>query len=262
MKSELDKKLRKHIEILENEVFFTKNKWPHFSLLLKDMSEFSLKLKANLTVVSLERTLLYGGYSLLAPFFDKQNFISIDCSPSSADDRGSYNEELINNSNFIKISTSKRADISNTGLEDCLADLVLIPNLVHHIADQDMLFQEMARILKPGGKVYIFEPLVRELHQIPDDFLRYTPFGIAAVLKKVGLEMESYDLEGGPFSVIAYCWTQALQYFPDQDRKKMEDWFYNQHFIDLMKWDIEHTDNKVRPFTKFPMSFSIKAIKN
>ena len=50
MKSELDKKLRKHIEILENEIFFTKNKWPHFNLLLKDMSEFSLKLKANLTL--------------------------------------------------------------------------------------------------------------------------------------------------------------------------------------------------------------------
>lgn len=261
MNSQLDQKLEKHLNILENDVFHIKDKWPHFKLLLSDIAEFSRQLDENLVVVSLERTLLYGSHSLVAPFFSRQNFISIDCSPDSADERGAYNEKLVSNPDFIKIKTDRRASLENTGLEDNCADLVLIPNLVHHAADQDQLFGEMARILKPGGTAYVFEPLVRELHQIPDDYLRYTPYGLENILEKVGLKPIATEMEGGPFSAVAYCWIQALQYFPEDKRKEMENWFYGEHYKQLMEWDSQYTENLFRPFTKFPMSFSVKAVK-
>ena len=78
---------------------------------------------------------------------------------------------------------------------------------------------------------------------------------------EVGLEPEESETEGGPFSVIAYCWTQALQFFPEDEREKHRAWFEQEHFPQLMEWDRRFTENHVRPHTRFPMSFSVTARK-
>jgi SAM-dependent methyltransferase len=209
--------------------------------------------------VALERTLLYGGFSLFAPLFRKCEFISIDCSPPSADSRGAYNSSMINDPRFIPIPLTRRAAIGATGLPDSAADLVLVPNLVHHVADQQKLFQEMHRIVRPGGKVYIFEPLVREIHQAPDDFLRYTPFGLELAFRNSGLKPLEAKTEGGPFQVISYCWTQALQYLPEPLRQHYSEWFHEQHFPELLQLDSTYNVNLDKKNSSFPMSFSIIA---
>ena len=48
----------------------------------------------------------------------------------------------------------------------------------------------------------MFEPLLRELHQIPDDYLRWTPFGMARIMRQVGLEPGEPQTAGGPFEAI------------------------------------------------------------
>ena len=250
-----------HQAVLAERVFQTETKWPHFRLLLRDIRAWGARLAPAAVVVCLERTLLYGGFSLVAPFFQRQKFISVDCSPPSADERGEYNSSMIDDRRFIRIPFTRRAPIEETGLADNLADLVLVPNLVHHVRDQKKLFDELARVVKPGGTVYVFEPTLRELHQIPDDFLRYTPFGIQTVLRESGLEPRDVALEGGPFSAIAYCWTQALQYVPPQKRAAMEEWFYGTHFRELLAWDEAYPRNLDREHTSFPVSFSIEARK-
>ena len=123
------------------------------------------------------------------------------------------------------------------------------------------LFSEMYRIAKPGGRVYVFEPTLRELHQIPDDYLRYTPYGMQQIMRQVGLEPIEVSLEGGPFSAIGYCWLQALEYLPNEKRREMEDWFFKEHWPKLKRWDEKYTANLVRDHTKFPVGFSIIAHK-
>lgn len=250
-----------HIELLRERVFQVDTKWPHFAQLLRDLSRLADDTAPGATVVSLERTLLYGGCSLVAPIFDRQQVISIDCSPVSADERGAYNAAMVDDPRFIAVPTTRRASVEETGLNEAVADLVLVPNLVHHVADQLQLFSELARITKPGGRVYVFEPLVRELHQIPDDYLRYTPYGMEWMMRKCGLTPTGHECEGGPFSAIAYCWVQALQYLPEDERAEIEGWFYGEHFEQLLAWNERHRENLCRPHTRFPMSFSVTAEK-
>lgn len=250
-----------HLAMLQERVFQTATRWPQFNLLLGDLTKVAASLPKGARVVALERTILYGGISLFAPFFRDQDFVSVDCSPAEADVRGAYNAHMVDDPRTLRIPYSRRGTEVETGLDDGFADIVLVPNLVHHIADQNKLISEMARVVKPGGQVYVFEPIVRELHQIPEDYLRYTPFGMAQVMKGFGLTMESYELEGGPFQAIAYCWDQALQYFPTEKRAEMEKWFFEEHFPQLMKWDVEFPNNLVRKYTSFPVAFSIVARK-
>ncbi len=252
--------LDKHTQILADKVFLT-DRLPHFDLLLREVRDLAEHALPGSTVVSLERGLLYGGLSLVGPYFHQQNFTSIDSSPASADDRGAYNKDKVVDENFLRVPITKRAPIENTGLDDNMADLVLVPNLVHHIADQHALFSEMARITKPNGKVFVFEPTLRELHQIPDDYLRYTPYGMYEIMRQVGLDPIDTKLEGGPFSAIGYCWLQALEYLPAEERKQAEQWFYGEHWPQLKQWDKKFTKNLVREHTKFPVGFSILAEK-
>lgn len=257
-----DPKVNEHLDLLKERVYQTETKWPHYRLLMNDMIGFAEELPEGATVVAMERNLMYGGFSPWAPVFQKQNYISAECSPESANDRGAYNKNMITgDERFIFIPTVHRCSAEDTRLESGIADLVLVPNLVHHVEHQDRLFAEMARLVKPGGRVYVFEPLVREMHQIPDDYIRYTPYGMMKIMREVGLDPKEPKLEGGPFSVIAYCWAQALEYMPEDERKEKADWFYGQHFQELLEMDEKYPKNLFRKHTSFPMSFSIEAIK-
>jgi SAM-dependent methyltransferase len=246
-----------HEQVLSEKVFQVKKKWPQFELLLDDIRTISKKLKHGSNVVAMERTLLYGGYSLIAPFFSEHNFMSLDCSPPSADERGAYNAKMIEDARFIKVPYTNRVDFDSTGLASDSVDLILIPNLIHHVKNQNMLFKEVSRVLKVGGHLYLFEPLVRELHQIPDDYLRYTPFGLNEIMKNFGFSEIKTCTTGGPFSVISYAWIQALEYFPEDLRTKMSDWFYSEEYDKLILFDNMYKQNLVRQHTSFPTAFSI-----
>ena len=133
-----------HMSLLREKVFQVNNKWPHFKQLLNSIVTISSNLDDGSTVISLERGLLYGGYSLIAPFFYRQNFISIDCSPKSANKRGSYNKKLIEDQRFLKVKSSSRCQIDEIELDNNIGDYIIVPNLVHHVLDQDSLFKEIS----------------------------------------------------------------------------------------------------------------------
>ena len=65
-----------HENILREEIFFTKNKWPHFDILFNGIKKIArLTKEKNKKVVMLERTSLYGGISLFAPFLKKKTLL-------------------------------------------------------------------------------------------------------------------------------------------------------------------------------------------
>src|ERR687895_155482 len=84
-----------HERMLEERVFQVETKWPQFRRLLEDLRALAGEMPAGATVVCLERTLLYGGYSLFAPLFSRQKFVSVDCSPGTAEGRGAYNAAMV-----------------------------------------------------------------------------------------------------------------------------------------------------------------------
>jgi len=249
--------LIEHEKFIKKTIFFTEKKWPHFNLIFDDVKNLSKKIKKNSTVVSFERNSLYGGISLFAPFFQQHNFLSIDCISTKLKKRGAYNK-VRNKSQIIIKKKNYQFNYRNIKLKKNLADLIMIPNLMHHIEDIDILFTQVKSILKKNGKIYIFEPLVRELHQVPEDYFRITPFGFKSILKNYNFSNFKIKFNGGPFTAIGYCWDQALQFLPKKIRIKKEKWL-NKEFVNFIRLDKKYKTNKVRKNTIFPMSFSIEA---
>ena len=252
--------LKGHVDLLRERVFESAHYLPQFDLLLSDLLDLSEGAKSDEVVVSLERMLLYGK-NVIAPLFSHVRYVSLDSSPASADARGAYNARLVDDVRFVEVKCeSRRCKPNNLEFDDSRADLVLVPNLVHHVEDQQGMWSEVRRVLKPSGRLYVFEPTLREVHQDPDDYLRYTPNGLSKLLEKSGFRIDLVRTTGGPFTAIAYCWNQALQYISEEERPHWSKWFES-HYRELIDLEERFPKNLVRNFTSFPTAFSLLATK-
>jgi SAM-dependent methyltransferase len=97
--------------------------------------------------------------------------------------------------------TSNAIDIAATAgavpLRDGVADAALASQVIEHLPDPDLTFCELARILKPGGLLFISFPFLYPLHAAPFDFYRYTSHGFEALCRRHGLEvLEEHRLGG------------------------------------------------------------------
>ncbi|MDH4471512.1 MAG: methyltransferase domain-containing protein [Fluviicola sp.] len=251
-----------HIEYLRDFVFKSTTFHPHYNLLIDGLLKLQKNLPHNANVSAFERTIQYGGYSLFAPLFEESNFTSFELSPPDGDIRGAYNDNLIKDKRFIASKYTYQSEDLDINLDDYSQDLIFIPNLVHHVKDQNKLFLNAASKLKKGGKLFVFEPFVREIHLMPYDYLRYTPEGLSELLKSHGLVIEEVKTFGGPFEVISYTWAQAIEYLPEELRSEIQEWFVNTEMPRLLELNTKYTENLVRKDSMFPMSFSIVASKN
>ncbi len=253
------KLLEKHYSALRKDVFFVDKKWPQFDILFKDIITLSKKYKKNKNVISIERGGLYGNISIFAPFFNSVNFLSIDSSEEVIKKRGAYNKKFTINKDIIKIPIDIHTDYKKIKIKEKTADLILIPNLMHHIYDHKFLIKKCSKILKKNGKIYIFEPILREIHQKPSDYFRFTPFGMSKILGDCGFKVIKTNLSGGPFSATAYCWDQALQYLPKKERAKHKRFIISDNMKTIISLDKKYKKNQLRNNTIFPVSFSILA---
>ena len=101
----------------------------------------------------------------------KNKFISVDCTNKKLIKRGSYNNKFVIDKDIVKFNSNLSCNYKNIKIKPKSADWVLIPNLMHHIDDGRILLKQSHKILKSKGSLYIFEPLLRELHQVPEDYV-------------------------------------------------------------------------------------------
>lgn len=66
----------------------------------------------------------------------------------------------------------------------------LVSNQVfEHVFNPEEFLSEIWRVLKPGGHLLMTMPFVWDEHEQPNDFARYSSFGIQAMLEKYGFKI-------------------------------------------------------------------------
>ena len=100
------------------------------------------------------------------------------------------------------IHTNDQVDVkcdlnTNIALPDSVADTVLCTDVLEHIFEPQQTWNEIARILKPGGKAIIGVPYFYWIHEAPHDYHRYTSFALRRYATAAGLGVKSLEAVGG-----------------------------------------------------------------
>lgn len=95
------------------------------------------------------------------------------------------------------------ASLESLPLPDGSFDAVLNTQVLEHVADPFAVVAELARVLTPGGRLFLTVPLVNELHEEPYDFFRYTPYGLRTLFERAGLEAVEIEPLTGYYTTLA-----------------------------------------------------------
>jgi SAM-dependent methyltransferase len=68
------------------------------------------------------------------------------------------------------------------------ADLVLCEQVLEHVCDPIKAMRNLTRLARPGGTVIVSTPFLVRIHAAPDDYWRFTPRGLALLMRHAGLE--------------------------------------------------------------------------
>ncbi len=106
------------------------------------------------------------------------------------------------------------ADLNRLPFADAVFDGALNIVTLEHLREPHLAMREMARVLKPGGRLLLIAPHQWEVHQEPHDYFRYTGYGLQWLAEQAGLRVERLDGVGGMFRLLSRRLLGALQFFP------------------------------------------------
>lgn len=114
----------------------------------------------------------------------------------------------------MDISKGKNVDVvgsaDNIPFSDDSFDSVLCTQVFEHLKYPNKAASEIFRVLKKDGVVLITVPQTNELHEEPNDFFRYTKYGIRSIFEDAGFKTVIFNQRGGYYSNIAQIKTRRL----------------------------------------------------
>lgn len=111
-----------------------------------------------------------------------------------------FGQEPATIGNYTKLDYE--SDITEIPVPDASFDVILCTEVLEHVPEPIKAIREIARILKPGGKLLMTAPLASLLHQEPYHFYGgYTPHWYRRFLPEAGLHVSTIEPNLGFFSL-------------------------------------------------------------
>lgn len=122
---------------------------------------------------------------------------------------------------FIRVDINEKtepdvvADLNKLlPFSDNFADSVFLFNVIYILENPTKTLQEIGRILKPGGKLFITSPFIFNEAKEPSDYWRFTSEGLEKILKEAGFNEFLVKPVGERFSAAAYLISPFLLFWP------------------------------------------------
>ncbi len=89
-----------------------------------------------------------------------------------------------------------RADFLKTTIPFKSFDTILCTQVLEHAPDPQKLLAKMNKILKRGGVLILTAPFTGYMHEVPNDYYRYTKYGLQYMLKETNFKVVYIRAEG------------------------------------------------------------------
>ncbi len=126
----------------------------------------------------------------------------LDCGAGS---RGDYLPNVINYEIVDYPSTDIRGVAEALPFRDASIDGVLCLNVLEHVKDPFRAAREIARVMKPGGRLYCVVPFLQPLHAHPHHYYNMTAEGLRNLFAD-HLEIERQEIPASGLPVWTLTW--------------------------------------------------------
>lgn len=218
--------MKKYLNYLKKNIFKV-DTYNQFNLLLDDFDKIN-KLKCNHFGI-IERTYLYKGLSIFSPALNSKKKLTVfdykfkNFSPKRVGKQFDWLKDSKFKFAHYDYDIIDELDDINLNFEDCKCDVIIIPNVVHHCSNFELLIKLLVKKLPNLKYIYIFDSALRETHQFPYDYARQTPSSINNIMKKINFESIYNKEVGNAFDVILYFLSQSEKIISNKNNKKIEE---------------------------------------
>lgn len=155
------------------------------------------------------------------------------------------------------------SDVTSIPAPDGYFDVILCTEVLEHVPEPIAALREMARLLRPGGRLFVSAPLGSGLHQLPYHYYGgYTPGWYQHFGATFGLDVKSISPNGGFFKLLAQecarvAWTLPdHQHLHDDNARAIQ-----QLFGDLLPRYLFALDER-HMMTQFTVGYHVEAVKS
>ena len=123
--------------------------------------------------------------------------------------RSPFKELFVSASQYVRIDRCPIdaqmivSDIRTIPMRDASADCILLSQVLGDVSDLPALFKELKRVLTHDGKILVYESISYPQHDLPNDYWRVLPNGLAWVAAQANLRVKAVHHLGGYFTQIA-----------------------------------------------------------
>ena len=118
-----------------------------------------------------------------------------------------YGIDLAIGDQNLEYKLSAFADLHAIPFKSNSFDKIVSNSVLEHVEYPDQVFKEMARVLVPGGRMFLSVPQSFALHQRPYDFHRFTKYILEKYAERNHLKIITLWPQGGVFTVLRYVLT-------------------------------------------------------
>lgn len=101
---------------------------------------------------------------------------------------------------------SVRLDAHFLPFRDSSFDIVLMTEVLEHLHHPAQGLKEISRVMKTGQTFIFTVPFLWGLHELPNDYVRYTEFGLKNILEDANFKIERFQRRGDLIGVIFTLW--------------------------------------------------------
>lgn len=174
------------------------------------------------------RTSIFNALKKNLPYF-KGELLDIGCGKMP------YKEYVLKNSDItnyvgLDIESAIAYDISvkpdfvwdgkQMPFENSSFDCAFGTEVLEHCPEPEIVLKEVYRILKPGGVFFFSVPFLWNLHEVPHDEYRYTPFSLKRHLQSSGFTDITLNATGGWHASMAQMLGLWVRRSPMSSKKR------------------------------------------
>jgi SAM-dependent methyltransferase len=123
---------------------------------------------------------------------------------------GDFIKNWITSDYDIRAKVDIRLDGQSLPFKENLFDTIICIDVIEHVPNPQQMIGELVRVLKPGGVLILSTPFFFYLHESPNDFTRFSKFGLINLIKNNKMSVIDLKPTGGLISTLGILVTASI----------------------------------------------------